>query len=121
MLDVAEAFTAMDTSHANFVSQHHSSGLSCYSLFILPAKSSSGALQGTIKRSLLHWQRQSTVAIKLSTCIFSPNQHLQLLLRKPVRRPYPIKSLCMQVYQTLLLRVRGSGSETTTAHAEWQF
>ena len=28
MLDVAEAFTAMDTSHANFVSQHHSSGLS---------------------------------------------------------------------------------------------
>ena len=28
MLDVAEAFMAMDTSHANFVSQHHSSGLS---------------------------------------------------------------------------------------------
>ena len=39
------------------------------------------------------------------------NQHLQLLHRKPVRRPYPIKSLCMQVYQTLL-RVRRSGSET---------
>ena len=62
VLDVAEAFTAMDTSHANFVSQHHSSGLRCYSLFILPAKSSSGALQGTIKRLLLHWQRPSTVA-----------------------------------------------------------
>ena len=26
MLDVAEAFTAMDTSHVNFVSQHHSHG-----------------------------------------------------------------------------------------------
>ena len=25
------------------------------------------------------------------------------LHRKPVRRPYPIKNLCMQVYQTLLL------------------
>ena len=52
VLDVAEAFTAMDTGDANFVSQHHSSGLPCYSLFKLPAKSSSGALQGTIKRSL---------------------------------------------------------------------
>ena len=34
MLDVAEAFTAMDTSHANFVSLHHSSGLPCYLLFL---------------------------------------------------------------------------------------
>ena len=42
MLDVAETFTAMDTSHANFVSQHHSSGLPFYSLFKLSAKSSSG-------------------------------------------------------------------------------
>ena len=31
-----------------FVSQHHSSGLPCYLLFILSAKSSSGALQGTM-------------------------------------------------------------------------
>ena len=30
MLDVAEAFTAIDTSNANFISQHHSSGLPCY-------------------------------------------------------------------------------------------
>ena len=54
VLDVAEAFTAIDTSHANFVIQHHSSGLPCYSLFKLPAKSSSGALQGTIKRSVCY-------------------------------------------------------------------
>ena len=33
MLDVAETFMPMDTSHANFVSQHHSSGLACYLLF----------------------------------------------------------------------------------------
>ena len=33
MLDVAEAFTAMDTSDANFISQHHSSGLPSYLLF----------------------------------------------------------------------------------------
>ena len=46
MLDVAEAFTA---SHANFVSQHHSFGLPCYSLFKSSARSSSGALQSTIK------------------------------------------------------------------------
>ena len=49
MLDVAEAFTAIDTSNANFVSQHHSSGLLCYQLFKLSAKSSSGTLQGTIQ------------------------------------------------------------------------
>ena len=36
MLDVAETFRAMDTSHTNFVSQHHSSGLPCYSLYCLP-------------------------------------------------------------------------------------
>ena len=29
VLDVAKAFTAMDTSNANSVSQHHSSGLPC--------------------------------------------------------------------------------------------
>ena len=52
MLDVAETFTAMDTSHETFVSQHHNSGLPCYSLFKLSAKRSSGALQGTIKQSL---------------------------------------------------------------------
>ena len=52
VLDVPEAFTATDTSHANFVSQHHSSWVPCYWLFKLPAKSSSGALQGTVKRSL---------------------------------------------------------------------
>ena len=45
MVDVAEDFTAMDTSHANFGSQHHSSGLPCYSLFKLSAKGSSGVLK----------------------------------------------------------------------------
>ena len=38
MLDLAEAITTMDTSHANFVSQHHSSELPCYLLFKSPAK-----------------------------------------------------------------------------------
>ena len=52
MLDVPEAFTAMDTSHTNFISQHHSSWVPCYWLFKLSAKSSSGALQDTVKRSL---------------------------------------------------------------------
>ena len=38
MLDVAVTFTAMDTSDPNFVSQYHSFGLPCYSLFKLSAK-----------------------------------------------------------------------------------
>ena len=40
MLDVAEAFTAVDISHTNFISQHYSSGLPCYLLFKLSTKSS---------------------------------------------------------------------------------
>ena len=54
MLDVAETFTAMDISDANFVSQHHSFGLPCYLMFKLSAKSSSGALQGTVKQLLCY-------------------------------------------------------------------
>ena len=38
MLDVAVTFMAMDTSEPNFVSQYHSFGLPCYSLFKLSAK-----------------------------------------------------------------------------------
>ena len=52
VLDLAKAITTMGTSHANFISQHHSSELPCYSLFKLPIKSSSGVLQGTIEQSL---------------------------------------------------------------------
>ena len=50
MLDVAETFTAMDTSDANFVSQHHNSGLPWYSLFkLLSAKSSSGTIKPSLR------------------------------------------------------------------------
>ena len=42
------------------------------------------------------------------------NQHLQLLHRKPARRPYPIKCLWMKVYQTCLLSMCGSSSENTS-------
>ena len=36
MLDVAEAFTAIDTSYAYYGSQHQSSGLVCYFTYCLP-------------------------------------------------------------------------------------
>ena len=62
MLDVAETITAMDTSDANFVTQHHSFGLPCYLMFKLSAKSSSGTLQSTVKWLLCY---VSSLAVKV--------------------------------------------------------